>query len=466
MSGSFLDWRNPALIGMISLVTGLRASPVVAQDRDVTVTVYSSGLGLIRDMRTLDLPKGRSSVSVNRIANQIDPTSVRVRSLTAPDQVAVLEQRFQHDPINSESLLQRYLNQNIELLVGDSDIPMQGKLLDASGDLTQLLDDGRIRIIRRDTVRLFGMPGLPAGMVSEPTLFWLVDNAGTAGTQRLELSYLTGAMNWHAEYAAVINETDHTLLFSGWASIDNQSGISYENAAITLVAGEVNRAPQPVPMMMKTERVMSMAADMGGAPQFQQQQLFEYHAYTLDRRSTIGDMGTVQLSLLQETRAQATRQYVYDGAMDAEGVQTRLRLENKKAMGLGRAIPRGTVRIYQEDKQGQRQFIGEDRMKDLAVDEITYVTVGRAFDIVGERTQTDAHGLTNRSREESYQMVIRNHKKEAVSVKVVEHLQGPTWSISRSNQKYDRLDAQTIEFTAQLPPDSEATLSYSVVYRW
>ena len=455
-----------ALIAMASLFTSLTALPAVAQDRDITVTVYSSGIGLIRDMRTLELPKGRSALSVNRIAHQIDATSVRVRSLTTPDQVAVLEQRFQHDPINSQSLLQRFLNQKIELLVGDSDIPLQGRLLDASGDLVQLLDDGRIRIIRRDTVRSFGLPSLPAGMVTEPTLFWLVDNAGSAGTQRLEMSYLTGAMNWHAEYAAVINETDNTLLFSGWASIDNQSGLSYENAAITLVAGDVNRAPQPVPMMMKAERVMSMSADMGGAPQFQEQQLFEYHAYTLDRRSTIGDKGTVQLSLLPETRAQATRQYVYDGAMDAEGVQARLRLENKKAMGLGRAIPRGTVRMYQEDKQGQRQFIGEDRIKDLAVDEIAYVTVGRAFDIVGERTQTDAHGLTKRSREESYQMVIRNHKQEAVSVKVVEHLQGPTWSISRSSQKYDKLDAQTIEFTAQVPPDGETTLTYSVVYRW
>ena len=455
-----------ALIGMVTYFTGVTALPAVAQDRDISVTVYSSGIGLIRDMRTLELPKGRSALSINRIAHQIDATSVRVRSLTTPDQVAVLEQRFQHDPINSQSLLQRYVNQQIELMVGDSDIPLQGRLLDASGDLVQLLDDGRIRIIRRDTVRGIGLPGLPAGMVTEPTLFWLVDNAGNAGTQRLEMGYLTGAMNWHAEYAAVINETDHTLLFSGWASIDNQSGLSYENAAITLVAGDVNRAPQPRPMMMKAEGRMAMAADMGEASQFQEQQLFEYHAYSLDRRSTIGDNGTVQLSLLPETRAQATRQYVYDGAMNPDGVQTRLRLENKKAIGLGKAIPRGTVRMYQEDKQGKRQFIGEDRMKDLATDETAYLTVGRAFDIVGERTQTDARGLTNRSREESYSIVVRNHKKEAVSVKVMEHLQGPTWSISRSNQKYDKLNAQTIEFTAQVPPDGETTITYSVVYRW
>jgi hypothetical protein len=455
------------VVTALCVAVGVSAGRVAAQDRDLAVTVYSNGPGLIRDMRTMELAKGRSSLSLSRIASQIDPTSVRVRSLTAPDRVAVLEQRFHHDAITGEGILARYLNQEVELTVEGSDIPVKGRLLHVGGDVTLMREEGRIDIIRRDTIRRFSVPALPDGLTPEPTLAWLVDNTGSAGMHRLETAYLTQGMAWHAEYAAVIGENDQSMLFSGWASIDNRSGMTYDNATVTLVAGDINRVMPPQPVMMR-ERAMleAKAMDMMAAPQFAEQPLFEYHAYTLERRATLHDNGTVQLALLPDTRTQVTRQYVYDGGMRPEGVQTRVRLENKKEKGLGKAIPRGVVRLYQEDAQGGRQLIGEDQMKDLAPEETAYLTVGRAFDIVGERTQTDARGLSNRSREESYQIVLRNHKKERVSVRVVEHLSGPTWTISQSSQKYEKLNAQTIEFDVPVPPEGEATVTYSVVYRW
>lgn len=464
MLASFLSRLSGKAFCTVGIALFFTSTDIAAQDREVSVTVYPNGLGLIRDMRTLEIAKGRSNLTFSRIARQINPTSVRVRSLTTPEQVSVLEQRFQHDPITSETLLARHAGQPVELWVEDSDTPVKGRLLETDGDVTLQEDGGRIHIIRRDTIRRFTVPGLPPGMGQEPTLFWMVDNTGNGGIHRLETGYLTSGMNWHAEYTAVINQTDNAMLFSGWASIDNRSGMTYDNAAITLVAGDVHQVSKAQPMAMMRTTMADMA--MEGAAQFQEQRLFEYHSYTLDRRGTISDNGVVQLSLFPDTRTQATSQYVYDGGMQPDGVQTRLRLENKKTTGLGRAIPRGTVRIYQEDKQGRRQFVGEDRIKDLAVDETAYLTVGRAFDIIGERTQTDSRVLTKRSREESWEIVLRNHKKEAVAVRVVEHLQGPGWSIPRSSQKYEKLDAQTIEFTAQVPADGETTVTYSVTYRW
>jgi hypothetical protein len=456
---------RPALL--LALIT-LSSTPfhVMAQDRDLDVTVYT-GLGLIRDMRTVELAKGRQTTTISRIAAQIDPTSAQIRSLTDPDRVSVLEQRFLYDPISAETLISRYIGKDIEIRPSDTEIPVKGRLLQVAGEVVLRMEDGRVEIFRPDAIRGFTLPEMPKEMVAEPTLSWLVDNTGAAGMRRMEISYLTGGMTWHAEYSAILNENDNNVLFSGWASIENQSGMTYDNASVTIVAGDVNRVQQdyPRPVMRAMPKMeMAMAGDM--APQFSEQGVFEYHAYTLERRATLDDKTTAQLALIPETRIQASRQYVYDGQMMGDAVQSRLRVENRKQTGLGRPIPNGVIRMYQQDAAGKRRFIGEDRVRDLAADETAYLTIGRAFDINGERTQTDARGLSNRSREESFRIVVRNHKKEPVTVKVVEHLGGPTWSIRQSSASFEKLDANTIEFQTSIAPDGESVVTYTVVYRW
>ncbi len=455
------------IIFLLYIATIVLLSPrcIFAQDREQAITVYSNGLGLVRDMRTIELPRGQSTVTIAQVAAEVDPTSVRIQSLTAPEELSILEQRYTYDMVSGNLILSRYLNRDIQLITGDSDIPVTGRLLHADTDqVTLQLGDGRVEIIRRAVIQRISLPSLPEDLVTTPTLTWLLDNDRKAGMHRLELSYLTNGLTWHAEYTALMNETNTEMILSGWATVDNQSGATYENTAITLVAGDPNRVSSPQPVMAKRSRMVMEMAD--AAPQFNEQALFEYHTYTLERRATIGDRASVQLTLFEDTAGQISKQYVYDGMMAPQGVQTRVRFENKENMGFGKPIPRGTIRLYHKDAQGKSQFVGEDRVKDLARDETVYLTIGRAFDIAGERIPINNRALSKRSREEQYRIVLNNHTDEGVSIRVVEHLNQQTWSISESSIPFEKLNANTIEFDVPVPSDGEAEVTYTIVYRW
>lgn len=436
----------------------------LAQDRDLSITVYTNGLGLIQEVRPTELAKGRSVVTLPSVATQIDPTSVRVRSLTAPDRVSILEQRYTYDLLNADAVLGRYVDREIALYVTGSETPIRGRLLSLGTEVILACEDSSIDIIRRDAIQRYNVAKRPEGLVTAPTLTWVVDNKGNTGPHRIEVSYLTEGMSWHVEYTAVVHPKEKDVMLSAWASIDNRSGAWFDNAALTLVAGDVNRVQQERPVRY---RAMAMAAEAGADRQFNEQQIFEYHTYTLDRRATLENNGTAQLAMLPDTRVKVKKYYVYDGAQMPASVLTRLRLENRKQVGLGIPLPRGKVRMYQEQENGQRLFIGEDALNDLAKDEAAYLTVGRAFDIAGERTQAATRQLSKQSREESFQIVLRNHTADAVTVKVVEHLNNaPNWFIRQSSQPYEKVDARTIEFDVSVPKDGETTVTYTVVYRW
>lgn len=453
------------MLGLVS--AGITPAAGLAQDREVGLTVYSNNLGLVREVRTLDLAKGRTTATLTGVPAQIDPTSVRVRSLAAPDRVAVLEQRFTYDLINPEALLSKYIDRDVEVEVEGSGAPVRGRLLGLGGDLTLMRENGSIDLIRRDAVRRVSLPGLPGGLVTRPALAWLVENTGTAGPQRIEVSYLTGGMSWHAEYTAVVSAQETDLTLSGWASIDNRSGATYENAGLTLVAGDVNRAePERPPVGRGRVLMLNQELAETPAPQFDEQPLFEYHAYTLDRRARVGDNETVQLALLADTKVKAKKQYIYDGGRMPTAVQTRFEFENSQRAGLGLPLPRGKVRVYQEGATGSRQFLGEDGLKDLAKDETARVTVGTAFDLAGERKQTTVRQVSDRSREESLDIVLRNHTANPVTITVVEHLGRNDWYIRQSSQEYRKRDAWTIEFDVPVPKDGEARVGYTVVYKW
>lgn len=454
------------VIALVAAIVLMMPSSGAAQNRDITLTVYTNGLGLVQEVRTVELARGRSTVRLPGIAPQIDPTSVRVRSLTAPDRVSVLEQRYLYDLVSSDAVLLKYKGRDIELSVSGSSEPVRGRLLGLGGDLTLMREDGRIEIIRRDTVLRVRLPELPEGLTTEPVLEWTVANAGNAGSHRMEIGYLAEGLTWHAEYTAVVDEQASGMRLSGWISIENHAGMTFENAALILVAGEVHRAAQARPMPGGGRGGMAMRAEAAPVtPQFEEQGVFEYHTYALDRRATIAHNATVQLALLEDTKTQVVKQYVYDGARMGAAVQTRLKLENRERNGLGFPLPRGTVRIYQE-AEGARRFIGEDRIRDLAKDETAYLTVGNAFDVTGERTQTDARRMGDRSSEESFRVVLRNHTGEQVTVKVVERMSSLDWVIRDASHAYEKRDARTVEFDAPVPADGETAVTYTVVYRW
>jgi hypothetical protein len=423
--------------------------------QDLSVTVYNQNLGLVKEIRQIPVKKGAFTFEATDVAALIDPTSVHLKI----DGVAMLDQNFEYDLVSRDRLLERYLDQTIEVFTETGDL-FEGALLSASGSqLILQAKDGRVQVISPDAVRDVRFGELPGGLRTRPTLVWSL--VGDKNTKReAELSYLTRGMNWHAEYVAVTGEKSDKLELSSWVSIENRSGATYENARLKLMAGDVRIVPEAVPT---DGRRYQEWANLGAkaAPGFEEKAFFEYHLYTLQRLTTLKDRQTKQISLFDPATVAARREYVYQAGKDPKRVQVNLVFKNEKKAGLGLPLPAGKVRVYQRDTDGSLEFVGEDRIEHTPRDEEVRLVVGSAFDLAAEREMTETKRIADRVREEAYRIELRNHKEEAVEIRVVERLWGD-WEILTSSHAYEKKNATTFEFKVSLDSDKEAVITYRV----
>lgn len=443
-------------VWLLPVVLGLAAGPVWSEERTVAVTVYNNDLGLVKDVREVRLEEGRSELAFTDVASRIDATSVRF-SIEEGD-AQVLEQNYEYDLVSTSKLLEKALDGRVEVYT-EEDRLFDGTLLAVDPDHVVLRKDdagGGINVVGREQVVHVALPDLVEGLVTRPTLKWLLD-VGRGGKRRVEVDYLTGGIQWHAEYVGVVDEDDRSLDFSGWVSIDNKSGATYEDAELKLVAGEVRRVRPERPVPVLEIQGMKVPAAKAG---FEEEAFFEYHLYSLPRRTTVRDRQIKQITLFPATQAKVTKKFRYDGARYPKQVRVELELKNDKASGLGMALPAGTARIYKRDSEGSLQFIGEDRIRHTPRDEKLDLYIGNAFDIVGERIVVQSRRITDRLREEAYEISLRNHKEDRVEVIVVEHLWGD-WRITDSSHAYEKKDAQTVEFTVDVGPDEEVKVTYT-----
>ncbi len=429
--------------------------------QEVAITVYNQNRALVREMRSLTLESGTSTVSFTDVAARIDPTSVHFKSITSPDKLSILEQNFEYDLVSAYKIMEKYVDQEVRLVMKEGEI-FSGQLLSASqSDIILKNKGGGIQIVRGDKVQHFDFPNLPEGLVTRPTLVWMINNQGQK-QQKTEVSYLTEGVDWHTEYVAVTDAKDKNIDLSGWVSVNNQSGTTYNNAKLKLVAGDVNRAEPERRDLRKAKGLMMESA---AAPQFEEKAFFEYHLYTLQRKTTLKNNQTKQVSLFPPARAKAQKIFLYDGSRYGKKVRVNIEFQNKKSDGLGLPLPEGKIRVYKEDVDGALEFIGEDRIEHTPVDEKVRVYLGNAFDIVGERTEKSQNKISKRSWEQEIEISLRNHKKESVEIVVVEHLWGD-WSIQESSHSHVKKDANTAEFKVKVPADGEVTVSYRVLFEW
>jgi hypothetical protein len=429
---------------------------------DVAITIYNQNLGLVRDTREANFVKGQNAFSFSDVASQIDPTSVHFRFLDAPEKVTILEQNYQYDLVDSRKILYKYLDKEIQLFTKQDKL-FEGELLSFSPtDLILKEKNGGIRIVTFDDVRDIYFPSLPEGLITKPTLVWLV-NSENSLKGKAEVSYLTGGIDWHAEYVAVTDKDDKNVDLSGWVSIDNHSGATYENAKLKLMAGEVRRIEERAYPTAVLAKGMAMEAQVG----FEEKPFFEYHLYTLQRRTTLKDNEIKQVSLFSPTLVKTEKILTYDGARDGKKVRVNLEFVNSEKAGLGIPLPQGKVRVYKKDVDGSLEFIGEDKIDHTSKDEKVKVYLGNAFDIVGERTKTDSRKITDRISEETYSIKLRNHKEDKVEITVIEHFSSYSqWEITKANFEYIKKDASTIEAKVSLNKDEEKNLQYTVRYSY
>jgi hypothetical protein len=451
-----------------------RLTTGVEDQAAVALTIYNVNLGLVKDQRQATLPVGTFELRFMDVASQIIPASVQVKSLAGAASLRVLEQRYEYDLLNPQRLLEKYVGKEVKLytenLYTERDETVTATLLSVDG--------GPIFKIDEDIT--FGHPGrilfpkVPDSLSSKPTLVWLLENTLTK-PQRFEATYLTNAIDWRADYVLTLNARDDRADLSGWVSIDNQSGATYANATLKLVAGDANRVKEDRELRA---RILARegAAPKAAAPQFKEEEFFEYHIYALQRPSTLKNNQTKQISLVTAEQVPVKKDLVFFGARQyyqtryAEAVPNQkinviVELQNKKESNLGMPLPKGVVRVFKQDAEGSLQFVGEDSIDHTPKDEKIRIKMGNAFDVVGGRRQTDWKKLSADTYEAAFEISVRNHKKEDVVVKVVEPIPG-AWAMLSSSQEYKKTDAHMAEFTLAVPKDKEVKLTYHVKMRF
>jgi hypothetical protein len=454
------------------------------------------GYGVVRENRLLSLDPGDDTLRFTDVATGIDPTTVSFQSLTAPDAASVLEQNYEYDLVSADKLLDKYLDKTISISRrGEQENApaetIKGKLL--SFDAANLvLEDESAKVLvlsRGSGIQSIELERPDAGLITKPTLVWKVHNT-LGGEQLAQVTYQTSGITWRADYNVTLNPDDNAADVGAWVTILNQSGAAYPDAHLKLVAGDVQRVRPPQQVMdqvaMESAATMSANAPAG----FAEKSFFEYHLYTLGRTTSLSNNSTKQIELFDSKLAvPVSKIFVYYGLQEQwrnwvssspatdqnlgvesnKKVDVYIQMRNSEKNGLGIPLPAGRIRVYKKDAaDGAKEFIGEDIIQHTPRDEDVLMKLGTAFDIVGERKQTDfkvnydRHTIT-----ESFEIKIRNHKKEPVHVIVKENLyRCVNWEITASSDGWEKQDFRTIHFPVDVPVDGQKTVTYTVHYTW
>jgi hypothetical protein len=447
------------------------------------------GFGVVKEVRKIKLDAGTNELRFPDVAQFIDPTTVSFVDLTKPEGTVVLEQNFQFDLVSPEKLMEKYLDRPISVVVprGKDAETVSGKLLSAAQGQLVLQTEAGVRIVGGGE-RQVQLGDLPGGLITRPTLVWKI-SAAEGGEHQVRTTYQTNGITWRSDYNLVVNADDTKADVGAWVTLMNLSGAGYKNAQLKLIAGDVQRIEPETRRYLGAAkgRDMVMAAE---APGFEEKPFFEYHLYTLPRRTDILANTTQQITLFPTAHDVGVEKVlVYYGLPQAASwrfvsepqqdrnfgnqsnpkVDVYLRFKNAKENNLGMPLPKGKVRVYKADNaDGTLEFVGEDLIDHTAKDEKVLIKLGQSFDVVGERTQTDFNMDSGRkTMTDSYRIQIRNHKDQPQKVVIKENLfRWTTWEITKSSDKYEKVDARTIHFEVEVPANGEKTVTYTVRYTW
>jgi len=435
------------------------------------ITIYNAGLGLVKDRRSVNLNHGDSILQLMDVASQVIPSSVSVESVTEKGAFSVLEQNYEYDLLSPNKLLEKYVGKTIIVRYRNPNTDRE----DEKKALVLAFNDGQ-PVLQIDNEVTFGIPGnyvfpqVPEDLIARPTLSWLL-RTDSSGARQIETLYLTNGMTWRADYILVLAADDKTANISAWVTLDNRSGANFRNARLKLVAGDVNRVRDEV-----RERQPMLARNMAvqeAAPQFQESALFEYHLYTLQRPTDIKNNQSKQVGLLSAQNVPIEKEYVYRGQSHYyrgryQGflekntkIPVFLIFRNDQKSRLGMPLPKGVVRVYKRDQDESLQFVGENRIDHTPVDEKIRMTIGNAFDVVGDRKQTSWSSVATNLTESEYEIYLRNHKREDITIRVEETIPGD-WKILESSHSHKKEDSATAVFLVNVPKDQEVVVRYKV----
>ena len=443
-----------------------------SDQQSVAVTIYNDNLALVKDARRVKLGRELNQLAWREVSAQMRPETAQLRNVSGPAGFRLQEQNFDFDLLTPQTLLEKYIGREVSVIrvhpATGAETRETAVVLSTNNGIVLKYPD---RIETGVPGRL-AYPGVPDTLRDKPTLVISLINP-VAGQQNLELSYLTGGMSWRADYVAELNASDDQLDLNGWVTLTNQSGAAYPNAKLQLVAGDLNRVREERPA---AREMMAMASKVADAAEMQQESLFEYHLYSLPRPTTLAENQTKQVALMSATRVPVNKEYLLAGAdYYYSGQHGELGQKMKvgvfvefanKGEGLGIPLPKGVIRMYKKDSQGNAQFVGEDRIDHTPKNETVRLKLGDAFDVTADKKQTAFQKLAGTSRynyvfESAYEIVLKNAKAEPVTVTVREPMPGD-WTMVSESQGHIKAASGTAEWKVRVPAEGATTLTYRV----
>lgn len=475
--------------GLSMLVVGLMAAShaswaaprdeivsTVSDQHSVAVTIYNDNLALVKDARRIKLDREFNQLAWREVSALMRPETAQLRNLSNPAGFRLREQNFDFDLLTPQTLLEKYVGRELEVVKVN---PANGAETRETATVLSTNNGVVLKFADRIETGLPGrlaFPSVPDTLRDKPTLVMSLINP-TAGEQNLELSYLTSGLSWRADYVAELNANDSQLDLNGWVTLKNQSGAAYPNAKLQLVAGDLNRVreEQPAPRAM-----MAMAAKADNAAEMRQESLFEYHLYTLQRPTTLAENQTKQVALMSATRVPVKKtfllqgaDYYYSGQVGEIGQKLKVGVFvdfQNIGEGLGIPLPKGVIRVYKQDSEGNALFVGEDRIDHTPKNETVQLKLGDAFDVTADKKQTAFQKLAGSGRynylfESAYEIVLKNAKAEAVVVTVREPMPGD-WTMLSESHAHTKATSGTAEWKVAVPAEGQTTLTYRVRVRY
>ena len=478
----------------------LLCTSLFAQQSQPSLTIYNQDFAVVREDLPLDLKSGENQFNMNDITMHVEPDSVILRDPSGKHSLQVLEQNYRADPVSQMSLLSLYEGRTIDFELPDHST-IKGKVIRSGYVRPDYFNPNNYGVGAEEPIievagqLRFGLPGTPvfpdltAETILKPRMEWLLAT-DKPGKFPAEFSYITGGMSWQADYNIVAPEKGDVVDIVGWVTIDNRTGKAFENAHIKLMAGDVNKIqPNAMNGVLARKVAMELAAPM--APAVTEKAFDEYHLYTLERATTLRDRETKQVEFIHASSVASKQLYVYDGAKidfnryggwnwenirndHSYGTESNPKIwvmrefVNSQANHMGMPLPKGRVRFYRRNDDGQMEFTGENMIDHTPKDETVRIYTGNSFDLTGERRRTN-YTVDNKqdAATETFEIKVRNHKKEPVEIRVVEHLyRGKNWTVAANSDKYMKKDSQTIEFPVTVQPDGEKVITYTARYTW
>lgn len=462
-----------ALITLISLPLTTSAQEAVSTDKDrqsVSVTIYNNHMGVVRENRTLNLPKGISNLRYEDVASGIVPQTVRVKSTDSKAPLLVFEQNYEFDLISSSRLMDKYIGKKVKVFrqTGDG----KEELVDATLIAN---NDGPVYQIGNEIS--LGLPGrvvvstIPDNLYSKPTLIWKL-NTESAGKVPVEVSYQTNGMSWSADYVLVLTQDEKKLDMTSWVTLTNESGTRFDNVTLQLVAGEVKRAIRSYNRRNETAYVMK-DGPVVSAPAFEQENLSDYYLYTLDQPTDLGMNQTKQVQLFSADGMEVTKRFIvrdlnlYSGPdSPTTPAMVSYEFENTSKNQLGRPLPQGTLRLFKADSKGRQQLLGEDVIRHTPDKETVKFSVGSAFDVVASGRQISVENFRIGSGQvASYEVSLRNRKTEPVTIRYYAPV-GGDWKITNSSHKFTRESSSTAWTDVPVAAGEEVTVTFSVEIKY